>query len=54
MKQSLHDEGGQSLAGKEGDAQKLDKVRVEECAYNVKVSCNGMACGPYVAELFVP
>ena len=31
--QSLHDEGWQSRAGKEGDAQKLDDVRVAEGAH---------------------
>ena len=33
--QSLHDEGGQSRAGKEGDAQKLDDVRVAEGAHQL-------------------
>ena len=36
--QSLHDEGGQSRAGKEGDAQKLDDVRVEECAHQLALT----------------
>ena len=33
--QSLHDEGWQSRAGKEGDAQKLDDVRVAEGAHKL-------------------
>ena len=33
--QSLHDEGGQSRAGKEGDARKLDDVRVAEGAHQL-------------------
>ena len=32
--QSLHDEGGQLRAGKEGDAQKLDDVPVAEGAHS--------------------
>ena len=33
--QSLHDEGGQSRAGKKGDAQKLNDVRVAEGAHQL-------------------
>ena len=33
--QPLHDEGGKSRAGKEGDAQKLDDVRVTKCAHQL-------------------
>ena len=33
--QSLHDEGGQSRAGREGNAQKLDNVRVADCAHQL-------------------
>ena len=31
--QSLHDEGGQSRVGEEGDAQKADDVWVTEVSY---------------------
>ena len=33
--QSLHYEGGQSRAGKKCDAEKLDDVRVAECAHQL-------------------
>ena len=36
--QSLHDEGGQSRAGKEGDAHKLDDVRVAEGTHQLALS----------------
>ena len=36
--QSLHDEGGQSRAGEEGDAQKLDDVRVAYGAHQLALS----------------
>ena len=36
--QSLHDEGGQSRAGEEGDAQKLDDVRVAYSAHESALS----------------
>ena len=36
--QSFHDEGGQSRAWKEGDAQKLDDVRVAEGAHELALS----------------
>ena len=36
--QSLHDEGGQSRAGEEGDAQKLDDVRLAYGAHQLALS----------------
>ena len=36
--ESLHDEGWQSRTGKEGDAQKLDDVRVAEGAHKLTFS----------------
>ena len=36
--QSLHDEGGQSRAGEEGDPQKLDDVRVAYGAHQLALS----------------
>ena len=54
--QSLHDEGGQSRAGKEGDAQKLDDVRMAEGAHQLAlphelVRCLGLILDRPVALL---
>ena len=51
--QSLHDEGGQSRAGEEGDAQKLDDVRVAYGAHQLALSHElGRGLGQLVRSFF--
>ena len=51
--QSLHYKGGQLRAGKEGDAQKLDDVRVSEGAHQLAFSHKTDGCFFYIGGRYL-